>query len=144
MSGRPTYEELEKRIKELEKYEPEWNQADQTYRESEEKYKNFSDATFEAIFLSERGLCIGQNKSAERMFGYTFKEALGRMATDWIHPEYHSIVKQHILSGDENPYETVAIRKNGSTFPCEIQGLMTVQKGKPTTYKKTYKTFHTT
>ena len=131
MSGRPTYEELEKRVKELEKYESEWNQADQTYRESGEKYKSFSDATFEAIFVSEQGLCIGQNKNAERMFGYTFKEALSRMATDWIHPEYHSIVKQHILSGDENPYEAVAIRKNGSTFPCEIQALMTVQKGKP-------------
>ncbi len=131
MSGRPTYEELEKRVKELEKFESERNQADQTYLESEDKYKNHSDATFEAIFLSEQGLCIGQNKSAERMFGYTFKEALGRMATDWIHPEYHSIVKQHIFSGDENSYEAVAIRKNGATFPCEIQGLMTVQKGKP-------------
>ncbi len=128
MSGKPTYEELEKRVKEL---ESERSQADYTYRESEEKYKNFSDATFEAIFLSEQGLCIGQNKSAERMFGYTFKEAFGRMATDWIHPEYHSIVKQHILSGDEKPYKAVAIRKNGTTFPCEIQGLMTVQKGKP-------------
>jgi len=130
MSGKPTYEELEKRVKALEKYEFERNQADQTYRESEEKFRNLSDATFEAIFLSDQGLCIGQNKSAERMFGYTDKEALGRKGTDWINPEYHSIVEQNILSGYEKPYEAVAIRKNGSTFPCEIQGLMTVQKGK--------------
>lgn len=105
-------------------------QAEDALIESEEKYKQLSDATFEAIFLSKNGICTGQNKSAEKMFGYTAEEAIGRLGTDWIHPEYHSKVKQNIKSNNEKPYEVIAVRKDGSPFPCEIQGRMSVQGDK--------------
>lgn len=114
----------------LVKQEQQLRELLQELQESEEKYKQLSDATYEAIFLSEQGICIGQNKSAERMFGYTSEEAFGRMGTEWIHLDYHNIVKQHMLSGNEEPYEVVAMRKNGSTFPCKIQARMTLEKGK--------------
>ena len=114
----------------LVKQEQELRELLQELQESEEKYKQLSDATYEAIFLSEQGICIGQNKSAERMFGYTSEEAFGRLGAEWIHPDYHNIVKQHMPSGNEEPYEVVAMRKNGSTFPCKIQARMTLEKGK--------------
>ncbi len=98
--------------------------------ESEEKYQLLSDATFEAIFLSEKGICTGQNKSAEKMFGYTQEEAIGRPGTEWIIPQDRDLVKKHILSGYEKPYEVTALRKDGSTFPCEIQGRMFDYHGK--------------
>ncbi|MBF0242077.1 MAG: response regulator [Desulfamplus sp.] len=91
-------------------------------RDSEERYKLLSDSTFEAIFISKQGVCIGQNRTAAEMFGYEDVEAIGRMGTEWIHPDYVDIVRQNMLSGYEKIYEVVALRKDGSTFQCEIQG----------------------
>jgi|GEM_PF-1068482 len=90
----------------------------------------FADMTFEAIFLSEKGLCIDQNETAERIFGYTNEEAIGRPGTDWVITEHRDLVINNIMAGNENPYEVTALRKDGSTFPCEIQGKQIVHQGR--------------
>jgi PAS domain S-box-containing protein len=97
-------------------------QAEMLLKESENRYKLLSDATFEAIFISEKGICIGQNNTASRMFGYTEAEASGRRATEWIHPDDREQIKKNMLSGCEDPYEVKAMRKDGSSFWCSIQG----------------------
>lgn len=94
-------------------------------------YKSLADATFEAIFLSDKGVCIGQNRAARLMFGYSDEEALGRLGTEWIHPEHRETAMQHMLDGEEGPYEVVALRRDGSTFPCEIRASMTSRGGQP-------------
>jgi PAS domain S-box-containing protein len=99
-------------------------QAEEALRENEEKYRALSEASFEAIFFSEKGICLGQNKNAEKLFGYTLSEAVGKSATDWIAPEYRQTVLDNILSGYEEPYEIRALRKDGSTFYAEMQGKM--------------------
>ena len=96
--------------------------AEEALRESENRYRLLSDATFEAIFISEQGVCVGQNNTASKMFGYSDQEAIGRMGTDWIHPDDHGLVRKNILSGFEDPYEARALRKDGSIFFCSIQG----------------------
>ena len=40
-----------------------------TLRDSEARLKALSEASFEAIFLSEKGVCLDQNQNAERIFG---------------------------------------------------------------------------
>lgn len=99
-------------------------------QESEKRYRRLSDATFESIFFSDKGICTGQNRTAERMFGYTSEEALGNPGTDWIIPEDRETVINNILSNCEEPYEVTALRKDGTTFPCEIQGRTVEQDGK--------------
>ena len=89
---------------------------------SKERDKLLSDSTSEAIFVSRNGTCIDLNKSAENIFGYTKDEAIGKFGTDWIHPDYRNIVITNFSSGTNKPYDIVAIRKNGTTFPCEMQG----------------------
>ncbi len=105
-------------------------QSEKALQESEERYHLLSEATFESIFISEKGICIGQNKTAENMFGYTSKEAIGRPGTEWIVPEDRDTVMQNMIAGYEMPYEVGALRKDGSTFPCEIQGRMLKFKNK--------------
>jgi PAS domain S-box-containing protein len=124
MGGKPTYEELEQRIKELESEIDKRKQAKEALRDSEAWLKALSEASFEAIFLSEKGVCLDQNRTAERMFGYTHKEAVGRNDTEWIIPEDRERVKNNILSGHEKPYEVTALRKDGTTFSCKIQSWM--------------------
>ena len=96
-------------------------ETEQALRESEARYRALSENAFEAIFLSERGVCIGQNLAAEKMFGYSSEEAVGRQGTDWIAPEHREIVRENIALDYAAPYEVLALRKDGSTFPCEIQ-----------------------
>ncbi len=104
--------------------------AEQKLRDSEERFRTLSDATFEAIFLSDKGVCIGQNLSAERKFGYTEEEALGRNGTEWIAPDYRDLVLKNMMSEISESYEAVALRKDGSTFPCELQGRMLEYRGR--------------
>ncbi len=98
--------------------------------ENREKYRALSEATFESIFLSEKGICIEQNLTAEKMFGYTSEEALGRYGTDWIVPEDRDMVMNNMLKGYEDPYEATALRKDGTTFPCMLRGKMMYFKGR--------------
>ena len=100
----------------------EQKQAEEALRESEESYRALSDASFEAIFISENGICLNQNQTAERMFGYTLTEAVGRPGIEWITPEDREQVKNNMLSNYEKPYQITALRKDGTTFPAEIQG----------------------
>jgi PAS domain S-box-containing protein len=104
--------------------------AEALLKESETRYKLLSDATFEAIFISEKGICISQNNTAARMFGYTETETSGRMATDWIHPDDRNLVKKNMLSGFEDPYEVKALHRDGSAFYCSIQGRNFIHEGK--------------
>lgn len=93
-------------------------------------YKQLSTATFESIFLSVKGICIGQNQTAREMFGYSDTEAIGRAGIEWIHPDDHVTVLSRMLSNQEAPYEVTARRKNGTTFPCEIQARLIRENNK--------------
>ena len=104
--------------------------AEEEIEENKEKYRGLSEATFESIFISEKGRCIEQNLTAEKTFGYTHEEALGRYGTDWIAVEDRDKVLKNMLSGLEEPYEAMALRKDGTTFPCILQGRMMHYKGK--------------
>ncbi len=99
-------------------------------QDSENRYRSLSEAAFEAIFISEKGICLEQNRAAEMMFGYTSSEAVGRSGTEWIIPQDREIVLNNMMSGYEEPYEATALRKDGSTFPAEIQGKMMHYKGR--------------
>ncbi len=99
-------------------------------RESEEWFRALSDASSEAIFFSIKGLCLSQNITAAAMFGYTDSEAIGQPGTNWISQEHRELVQQHIISGYEKPYEVTALRKDGSTFPAEIQAKSMQFKGR--------------
>ncbi|MFZ4401631.1 MAG: PAS domain S-box protein [Bacteroidales bacterium] len=104
--------------------------AEAELEEGREKYRGLSEAAFESIFISEKGLCIEQNKTAEKIFGYTSEEAIGRYGTDWIAVEDREKVMQNMLNGYEEPYEANALKKDGSTFPCMLQGKMMHFKGR--------------
>lgn len=90
--------------------------------ENREKFRALSEAAFEAIFISENGLCLDQNTSAEKMFGYSSEEAIGRPGTEWIAPEDRDRVKNNMMAGYELPYEATGLRKDGSIFPALIRG----------------------
>ena len=109
--------------------------------QSEEHYRALSEAAFEAVFISEKGVCLEQNATAEKMFGYSSAEAIGRLGTEWIVPEDREMVMDKMQSGYEGRYKATALRKDGSTFPAEIQARMMQYDGR--TVRVTTLTDHT-
>ena len=105
-------------------------QTEEMLRESEERFKYFTEASFESIFFSEDGVCIEQNPAAEIMFGYTSEEAIGRLGTDWIAPESKGLVMKNMMQNVTEPYEAVAQRKDGRTFPARIHAKEMQYKGR--------------
>jgi diguanylate cyclase (GGDEF)-like protein/PAS domain S-box-containing protein len=105
-------------------------QIEESNEENREKFRALSEAAFEAIFISEKGICLEQNLRAQEMFGYTTEEAIGKPGTEWVAPEDRDLVIKNMLSGYELPYEITALRKNGSTFPASIRGRMMHYKGR--------------
>jgi len=96
----------------------------------EHRLENLYQTGYEAIFIFEKGICLGQNSTAERMFGFSLEEAIGRAGTDWIVKKYHSIVKRKIESDDQTPYEVEVIKKDGTIFSAEIRGKLVAHDDK--------------
>jgi PAS domain S-box-containing protein len=91
-------------------------------KELEERYKTFANASFESLFISEKGYCIEQNDRAAKKFGYTNEEAEGMFASDIFAPESRDIVAKNVINGYTKPYDVIALKKDGSTFHAEVHG----------------------
>ena len=104
--------------------------AQEDLRKSEARYRALSQATFEAIFISEKGVCLDVNPRAAELFDYDYSELIGIFGTDIIAPESKELVKRNMLSGYERPYEAIAQKKDGTKFYVEIRGKMMRYKDK--------------
>ena len=104
--------------------------AQEDLRKSEARYRALSEATFEAVFISEKGVCLDTNQRAAELFGYAYDELIGIFGTDVIAPESKELVEQNMLSGYEKPYEAIAQKKDGTQFHVEIRGKMMRYKDK--------------
>jgi PAS domain-containing protein len=56
------------------------------------------------------------------MFGYTPEELRGKSATDIYPPSQHDRLRERIASPTEEPWESIGLRKDGSTFPILVAG----------------------
>ncbi len=104
--------------------------SENAHLKSEERYRNLSEATFEAIFFSEDGVFLEQNLTAEKLFGLTISEIISKNGPVWVVPEDRELVMSNILSGYEDPFEATGLRKDGSIFSAEIRGGTVYYKGR--------------
>ena len=96
--------------------------AEQAMRESEERFRLLSEAAFEGIGVSEDGKVIDCNEDLAAMLGYGREELIGKAVLDFVIPEHAERVTERHRSESTERYEHVARRKDGSTFPVEVQG----------------------
>lgn len=98
----------------------ELEEAIEAAQQSEERFRQLSEATFEGVAVHERGRLLNVNRSLAKMFGYSLGK-LGEMnALDLVAPESRKLLIEKLLSGSESSFEAQGIRKDGSTFPVEI------------------------
>jgi PAS domain S-box-containing protein len=99
-------------------------------RESEERFRRLSKATLEGILIHDKGKIIDMNQAFSGIFGYEPAELIKMNALQLIAPDSREEVLEHISSKYEKSYETVGLRKNGSTFPLIIQAKMIKHEGR--------------
>ncbi len=105
-------------------------QVQEALRESEEQFRTISTYALDAIIMIDnKGLLIFWNPAAERIFGYTEAEVIGKEVHCILSPpKYHEAQRLAIpkwqKTGQGNAVgkvlELSALRKDGSEFPIEI------------------------
>ena len=104
--------------------------SENALRSSENKFRAVSDFLLDAIIMmDERGAISFWNKAAEKMFGYSEAEAIGKDLHDTICParyreKYKAGIKRFLETGEGNavgkPLELTAMRRDDTEFPIEI------------------------
>jgi PAS domain S-box-containing protein len=101
--------------------------ADKALAESEERFRAISTSAMDAIVLSdEDDTLLYWNPAAERIFGYTAANVVGKKLTELIIPpsshEKHLRSAKELLSAPDSRRQMglVAIRKDGSSFPIDL------------------------
>jgi two-component system cell cycle sensor histidine kinase/response regulator CckA len=91
-------------------------------RESEERARRFAQASFEGLFLHDRGFIIDTNELLPAMFGTTREEMIGKHVKDFTDPSCHAVMMENVARQYELPYELVGKRVDGVLFPVEVLG----------------------
>lgn len=108
-------------------------QAELALTESEELFLTTMGAAQVGIFVMQDGKMAYVNPLIPRMFGYNEREMVGMAPFDLVAPEYREEVVQEQRnqeSGRSRSFETVAVRKDGSTFPAMVLASPTSYKGR--------------
>lgn len=85
--------------------------VEEALRESEERYRLLTDATFDGVAIHENGIMIEASSGLERMFGYGPGELIGKHVLDLVADESREMVIVNMRKGVQGPYESVGRRK---------------------------------
>lgn len=80
--------------------------AEESLRESEEKFRKLAESTNTAIFIYKKTKFIYVNKATEKLSGYSEQELLQMNFWDVVHPDFREIIKERglaRLNGKEVP-----------------------------------------
>jgi two-component system, cell cycle sensor histidine kinase and response regulator CckA len=99
----------------------ELKKAEEALKESKTRFKDLSEATFEAVVFMENGIIIDVNQRFYEMFDYDYGEIIGKSALDIIAPVVRSISSEMMAAKNGETYETIGLKKDGSAFPVEIR-----------------------
>lgn len=114
-------QKLRLRVNELEAAALHNNQAGKTLQESEQRYKTLVEASFEGIVVAEKGTIVDANDQLGELFGYGRKEMVGKSFLGMIAPESRERVADAARKHAQEPYELIALHKNGTSFPVEVR-----------------------
>lgn len=126
--NKPTFEELEERVSELEKEKAQLR--DQAiYLE-----RLFNSAPEAIIWHDNDDVVINVNDEFTRMFGYSREESIGKRINDLVAPkefrEHAEMFSDMVLHGQRIEGDSRRRRKDGSVFDVSILGAPIIHEGK--------------
>ncbi|PKN50828.1 MAG: hypothetical protein CVU55_14930, partial [Deltaproteobacteria bacterium HGW-Deltaproteobacteria-13] len=96
--------------------------VEEKLKTSEERFRLLSEAAEEGIAIHDNGVIVEANEALARMFGYELSEMIGMNAESISTPESFKMIREHIFTEYDKPYEGIGVRKDGSTFVCSLVG----------------------
>ncbi len=136
MTKKSTREELEQRIKLLEKELAEREQAREALGESEQKYRSLVERANDGIAIIQDGVLKYANPRLAVLGGYTVEELINTPFTHYIHPDETTEALEHYQRRIQGMalaarYERRILHKNGGVVHTEISGGLITYQNKP-------------
>jgi len=126
MHAKPTYEELEQKVKQLEQEAAVRKRTEQAIQESEKKYHTLFNESRDAIYITSReGKFLDANPALLKLFGYTREEMVDKINVREIYsdPRDRDKFQQEIeVKGSVRDYEVKFRKKNGTQMDCLLAG----------------------
>ncbi len=107
--------------------------AEQALRETEERFRSLTEATFEGIMIHDRGVILDANQALADLLGFRHPEDLigkNGLATPPLTPESLEPVKKNIQLGSTKPFDIAVMKQDGSICSVETQGREIAYKGR--------------
>ncbi len=123
--------ELRQRVADLEAAADRHTRAEEALRESEDRFRKLSEAMFDGVVIHEDLRILEASQTLADIFGYELSDMIGRSVPEFVTAESAQLIKEAVHRGYERPYEIVAVRKDGSTFPAEGVGKICRYEGRP-------------
>jgi PAS domain S-box-containing protein len=111
------------------------SRAKETLLESEERYRTVLENVPDLILVHRKGIILYINPAATEVLGYTHGEVINKPMTDFIAPEYLSLVAQSMsrrMDGETvEPYEIEILTKSGKRRTVVVGGSLIEFAGSP-------------
>jgi two-component system cell cycle sensor histidine kinase/response regulator CckA len=136
MAQKPTYEELDQRVKALEKEMVKYEKAEEKLQSLEGKYRLLVENANDAMFIAQDGVVKFANNKTEDMMGYSSEELATIPFNDFIHPDDRDMVLDRYkrrLNGEEVPtaYNFRVITRDGKELWIQPNAVLTAWEGRP-------------
>ncbi len=137
MTVKPTYEELERRVQELEKMESELEY-------SKEMLQVYEKASLGYQSLDKNGHYLTVNQTWLNTLGYAKEEVIGKSFADFIHPDWQHHFKENFSRfksiGEILGAEFEMVKKNGDLIKVSLTGK--ISRDKKGGFHQTHCIFH--
>ncbi len=141
MIGKPTYEKLEERIRELEKVNSKYKQSAKKLHECQKRLSFLTEQTLLSILILQDGKIVYANNSYSEMTGYPIEQILKWRVEDTvqlIHPDFREFVISQGLKkmrGETNGvvtnYQYIGINRKGEEKWIDQYSKSVLYNGKP-------------
>ncbi len=115
----------------------EQKKAEKALKESEEKYRRLVELSPDAIVIHCDNKLVYANSACIKLFGGTsLKDGFGKSIYDFIHPDYHQLIRERVARLYEQKEETQLtevkmLRLDGKTIDVELAGSPMRYLGRP-------------
>lgn len=105
--------------------------AEDALRDSEERFRAFSEASTEGIVVHDRGVVLEANQAFVDHLGYSREEIRHLPLLAMVAPESREDMTRRMMAGDPGPYVAVSLHKDGTRTIGEIRARDIIYKGQP-------------
>jgi len=96
-------------------------QQTQELGESEARFRNLLEASFEIILVHKDSVILDTNAAVETLLGYKPAEVIGKSTLDFVEPTYHKRLIESYQSGSTEPIQVLLRHKNGSLLQADAR-----------------------